>query len=90
MPHGDGRRRAGAPQGAPARRFTWRRRIVTAAALKLFPRPTQVETALVGLGSVAEARRMQIAMTPKLSVLASIRPAACACTLRGLLTNAPR
>lgn len=29
--------------------------IVTAAALKLFPRPTQVETALVGLGSVAEA-----------------------------------
>jgi FAD/FMN-containing dehydrogenase len=29
--------------------------VVTAAALKLFPRPEQVETALVALGSVAEA-----------------------------------
>ena len=39
------------------------------------------------VGSVADARRMQIAMTPKLSVLASINKAACACTLRGLLTT---
>jgi FAD/FMN-containing dehydrogenase len=29
--------------------------VVTAAALKLFPRPEQVETALVALGSVADA-----------------------------------
>jgi len=29
--------------------------IITAAALKIFPRPTQVETALVGLGSVEDA-----------------------------------
>ena len=46
--------------------------------------------AISHVGSVAEARRMQIAIMPKLSVLASIRPAACACTLRGLLTSAPR
>ena len=31
--------------------------IVTAAALKLFPKPTQVETALLGLGSVEDAMR---------------------------------
>jgi FAD/FMN-containing dehydrogenase len=29
--------------------------IITAAALKIFPRPTQVETALLGLGSVEDA-----------------------------------
>ena len=32
--------------------------IVTAAALKLFPKPTQIETALVGLGSVEDAMRL--------------------------------
>ena len=42
------------------------------------------------VGSVCEAMRMQIAMTPKLNVLASINKAACACTLRGWLTNVPR
>jgi FAD/FMN-containing dehydrogenase len=45
--------------------------VITAAALKLFPKPVQVETALIGLGSVADAVALYAHMRAACSDLAT-------------------
>lgn len=45
--------------------------VITAAALKLFPKPAQVETALIGLGSVADAVALYAHMRAACSDLAT-------------------